>query len=224
MRPTVLLADDDENIRMVTQLYLEKEGFQTKIACDGQQALHMLEKEKIDCAVIDIMMPGMDGWQLCKEIKSYYEIPVLMLTALGEAEDTIKGFQIGTDDYMTKPFHPMELVMRVKALLKRYNISLAGSLSYTNIHIDSNRYEVQIGEEVVTLPIKQFELLYTLATHPGKIFTRDELIEKIWGFDYEGDERTVDTHIKRLRKRLKEFEDLLQIVTVRGLGYKVEIS
>ncbi|WP_379970946.1 response regulator transcription factor [Ectobacillus sp. sgz5001026] len=223
MKPTVLLVDDDENIRMIEELYLKKEGFQTVMACDGEEALRVLDREKIDCAVIDIMMPRMDGWQLCKEIKAYYEIPVLMVTALNQAEDTIKGFQIGTDDYMAKPFHPMELVMRVKAILKRYHISDEGSLSLKDILIDSNRYEVRLGDEAVTLPIKQFELLYTLAAHPGKIFTRDELIEKIWGFDYEGDDRTVDTHITRLRKHLKEFEHLLQIVTVRGLGYKVEL-
>lgn len=223
MKPTVLLVDDDENIRMIEELYLKKEGFQTVMASDGEEALRVLEKEKIDCAVIDIMMPRMDGWQLCEEIKSYYEIPVLMVTALNQAEDTIKGFQIGTDDYMAKPFHPMELVMRVKAILKRYHISAEGSLSLNDILIDSNRYEVRLGDDAVTLPIKQFELLYTLAAYPGKIFTRDELIEKIWGFDYEGDDRTVDTHITRLRKQMKEFEHLLQIVTVRGLGYKVEL-
>ncbi|MED3563299.1 response regulator transcription factor [Bacillus xiapuensis] len=223
MKPTILIADDDLNIRMVTQLYLEKEGFHTLIASDGKEAINLLETEKIDCAVIDLMMPNIDGWQLCKKIKSYYEIPVLMLTARAESEDVIKGFQIGTDDYVTKPFHPVELVMRVKSLLKRYRVISAGNLIYNHILIDSSSYKVQIMDEVLMLPTKQFELLYMLASHPGKIFTRDELIEKIWGLDYEGDERTVDTHIKKLRKQLKEYEDILQIVTVRGLGYKVEI-
>ncbi|OIK16468.1 DNA-binding response regulator [Bacillus sp. MUM 116] len=223
MKPTILIADDDSNIRMVTQLYLEKEGFHTLIANDGKEAINLLETEKIDCAVIDLMMPNIDGWQLCKKIRSYYEIPVLMLTARAESEDVIKGFQIGTDDYVTKPFHPVELVMRVKSLLKRYRVISAGNLLYNHILIDSSSYKVQIMDEVFMLPTKQFELLYMLASHPGKIFTRDELIEKIWGLDYEGDERTVDTHIKKLRKQLKEYEDILQIVTVRGLGYKVEI-
>jgi two-component system, OmpR family, response regulator len=223
MKPTILIADDDENIRMVTQLYLEKEGFQTKVACDGKEALDLLEQEKIDCAVIDLMMPNVDGWELCEKIKDYYEIPILMLTARAEAEDIIRGFKLGTDDYVTKPFHPVELVMRVKSLLKRYRVIAAGSLTFNQITIDSSSYKVQIRDEVMSLPTKQFDLLYMLASNPGKIFTRDQLIEKIWGLDYEGDERTVDTHIKKLRKQFKDFEDLLQIVTVRGLGYKVEI-
>lgn len=223
MKPTILIADDDENIRMVTQLYLEKEGFLTKIACDGKEALDLLEQEKIDCAVLDLMMPHIDGWELCEKIKNYYEIPILMLTARADAEDIIKGFQLGTDDYVTKPFHPVELVMRVKSLLKRYRVIAAGSLTFNQVTIDSSSYKVHIKDEVVSLPTKQFELLYLLASQPGKIFTRDQLIEKIWGLDYEGDERTVDTHIKKLRKQFKDYEDLMQIVTVRGLGYKVEI-
>ncbi|MBU8880368.1 response regulator transcription factor [Bacillus sp. FJAT-29790] len=224
IKPTILVADDDENIRMVTQLYLEKEGFRTKIACDGSEAIQLLEKEKVDCAVIDIMMPQIDGWQLCEEIKSYYDIPVLILTARDETEDKIKGFQIGADDYLTKPFHPVELVMRVKSLLKRYHVVSASNLSFNNLTIDISRYQVLINDKVIMLPTKQFALLYTLATQPGQIFTRNQLIEKIWGLDYEGDERTVDTHVKKLRKQLKEYEDQLQIVTVRGLGYKVEIQ
>lgn len=223
MKPTILIADDDPNIRMVTQLYLEKEGYHTKVAYDGKEALDILEQEKIDCAVIDLMMPNIDGWQLCEKIKSYYEIPVLMLTARGETDDIIKGFQIGTDDYVTKPFHPGEMVMRVKSLLKRYRVIAAGNLTFNDITIDSSSYKVLIKNEVLMLPTKQFEVLYLLASHPGKIFTRDQLIERIWGLDYEGDERTVDSHIKKLRKQLNEYEDLLQIVTVRGLGYKVEI-
>ncbi|EKN65933.1 two component transcriptional regulator, winged helix family protein [Neobacillus bataviensis LMG 21833] len=223
MKPTILIADDDPNIRMVTQLYLEKEGYHTKIACHGKEALNILEEEKIDCAVIDLMMPNIDGWQLCEKIKSYYEIPVLILTARAESDDIIKGFQIGTDDYVTKPFHPGELVMRVKSLLKRYRVIAVGNLTFNHITIDSSSYKVQIKNEVIMLPVKQFEVLYLLASYPGKIFTRDQLIERIWGLDYEGDERTVDSHIKKLRKQLNEYEDLLQIVTVRGLGYKVEI-
>jgi two-component system, OmpR family, response regulator len=223
MKTTILLADDDVNIRRVTQLYLEKEGFQTKIACDGKEALDLLEQEKIDCAVIDLMMPNVDGWELCVKIKTYYEIPVLMLTARAEPEDTIKGFKLGTDDYVTKPFHPVELVMRVKSLLKRYRVASAGKITFNDITIDQSSYKVQIKDKDFMLPTKQFELLYMLASQPGKIFTRDQLIESIWGLDYEGDERTVDTHIKKLRKQFKNDEDLLQIITVRGLGYKLEV-
>ncbi|NRD78014.1 response regulator transcription factor [Bacillus sp. BRMEA1] len=223
MKTTILIADDDVNIRRVIQLYLEKEGFRIKIACDGREALDILEQEKIDCAVIDIMMPNVDGWELCEKIKTYYEIPVLMLTARAELEDTIKGFKLGTDDYVTKPFHPAELVMRVKSLLKRYRVASDRSITFNKITIDSDSYKVRIKDEDFILPIKQFELLYTLASQPGKIFTRDQLIESIWGLDYEGDDRTVDTHIKKLRKQFKNFEDLIQICTVRGLGYKLEV-
>jgi DNA-binding response OmpR family regulator len=223
MRTTILIADDDVNIRRVTQLYLEKEGFQIKIACDGIEALNLLEKEKIDCTVIDIMMPNVDGWELCEKIKAYYGIPVLMLTARAELDDTIKGFTLGTDDYMTKPFHPAELVIRVKSLLKRYRVASDRSISFNKITIDSDSYKIQIMDEEFILPTKQFELLYMLATQPGRIFTRDQLIESIWGLDYEGDERTVDTHIKKLRKQFKNYEDILQICTIRGLGYKLEV-
>ena len=223
MKTTILIADDDVNIRRVTQLYLEKEGFQTEIACDGKEALDLLEQEKIDCAVIDLMMPNVDGWELCEKIKAYYEIPVLMLTARAEPDDTIKGFKLGTDDYVTKPFHPVELVMRVKSLLKRYRVASAGKITFNDITIDQSSYKVQIKDKDFMLPTKQFELLYMLASQPGKIFTRDQLIESIWGLDYEGDERTIDTHIKKLRKQFKNDEDLLQIITVRGLGYKLEV-
>lgn len=223
MKTTILIADDDVNIRRVTQLYLEKEGFQTEIACDGKEALDLLEREKIDCAVIDLMMPNVDGWELCEKIKAFYEIPVLMLTARAEPDDTIKGFKLGTDDYVTKPFHPVELVMRVKSLLKRYRVASAGKITFNDITIDQSSYKVQIKDKDFMLPTKQFELLYMLASQPGKIFTRDQLIESIWGLDYEGDERTIDTHIKKLRKQFKNDEDLLQIITVRGLGYKLEV-
>ncbi|MFF2447051.1 response regulator transcription factor [Neobacillus sp. NPDC058068] len=223
MKTTILIADDDVNIRRVTQLYLEKEGFQTKIACDGKEALDILEQEKIDCAVIDLMMPNVDGWELCEKIKAYFEIPVLMLTARAETNDTIKGFKLGTDDYVTKPFHPVELVMRVKSLLKRYGVASAGRITFNDISLDNSSYKVQIKDEDFLLPIKQFELLYMLASQTGKIFTREQLIERIWGLDYEGDERTVDTHIKKLRKQFKNYEDILQITTVRGLGYKLEV-
>lgn len=223
MRTTILIADDDANIRRVTKLYLEKEGFRVKIARDGKEALDLLEQEKIDCAIIDIMMPNINGWELCEKIKAYYEIPVLMLTARAELDDTIKAFKRGTDDYVTKPFYPAELVMRVKSLLKRYRVASDRRITFNKITIDSETYKVQIKGEDFILPAKQFELLYMLASHPSKIFTRDQLIENIWGLDYEGDERTVDTHIKKLRKQFKSYENILQICTVRGLGYKLEV-
>lgn len=218
----ILIVDDDENIRELVRLFLEKEGFKTTQVSDGYEASELLEKETFHCAVIDIMMPNMDGWALCEEIKQYYEMPVLMLTARSEVEDRIKGFKLGTDDYLTKPFHPMELVMRVKSILKRYNLASDEIITLGAIQIDTRKYSVSTDDLSISLPVKQFELLYTMARSPGKIFTRDHLIEKIWGFDYEGDDRTVDTHIKRLRKSLSDVKDQMEIQTVRGLGYKLE--
>ncbi|MEW9503083.1 response regulator transcription factor [Jeotgalibacillus marinus] len=218
----ILIVDDDENIRELVRLFLEKEGFQTTQVSDGNEASELLEKETFHCAVIDIMMPNMDGWALCEEIKQYYEMPVLMLTARSEVDDRIKGFKLGTDDYLTKPFHPMELVMRVKSILKRYNLSSDEIITLGAIQIDTRKYSVSTDDMSISLPVKQFDLLYTLARSPGKIFTRDQLIEKIWGFDYEGDDRTVDTQIKRLRKNLSDMDNQMEIKTVRGLGYKLE--
>lgn len=222
MKPTILLADDDENIRKVCGLYLEREGFAAVHAANGKEALEKLENQQVHCAVIDLMMPELDGWALCREIKAYYQMPVLMLSARSQAEDRIKGFQTGTDDYLTKPFHPVELVMRVKSLLKRYDISPPGKIEMESILIDSSKYQVALNGQTYSLPAKQFDLFYTLMSRPGQIFTREQLIEKIWGLHYEGDERAIDHHVKRLRKLFAGHEDVVRIVTVRGLGYKAE--
>ncbi|MBF0707258.1 response regulator transcription factor [Alkalihalobacillus hwajinpoensis] len=220
---TILLADDDPNILNLMALYIEKEGFVVKKASDGKEAEKILETDKIDLAVIDIMMPHIDGWQLCEEIRAYYDIPVLMVSARGQASDKVKGFKLGTDDYVVKPFDPIELVMRVKALLRRYHIQSAKNLSIGLFKMDAESFEVALGKEKISLPKKEFELLFKLASTPGKIFTRNQLIESIWGYDFQGDDRTIDVHVKRIRERFNSRDTPFVIKTMRGLGYRLEL-
>ncbi|MEV5114019.1 response regulator [Peribacillus frigoritolerans] len=193
-------------------------------ASDGMQALKVMEKVKIDLAVIDIMMPNMDGWQLCKELREFSDIPILMLTAKGETTQKVKGFGLGADDYLVKPFEPIELVLRIKALLKRYKITISQTLNIVELKMNRNTHEMSFKEQEYTIPLKEFELLFKLASYPGKTFSREDLIEDIWGYDYEGDERTVDVHIKRVRERFPESEFPFRIKTIWGLGYRLEIT
>ncbi|KNH21391.1 MAG: response regulator transcription factor [Priestia megaterium] len=219
----ILVADDDQHIRELISLYLEKQGFKIIKAADGEEAWAKMEEFRIDLAVVDIMMPFKDGWELTKEIKEYFDIPVLMVTARGESHDKLKGFDIGTDDYVVKPFDPQEMVARVKALLRRYRVEANNVIYMGNIKLDRTKLEMSAGETSEQLPLKEFELLFTLVSSPGKIFTRDQLIQLIWGYDYEGDERTVDVHIKRLRERLNHMKNVgMEIKTIRGLGYRAE--
>lgn len=220
----IVVVDDDPHIRELLRAILVKEGITIVEAEDGEKALSILEKNNIDLVILDIMMPNMDGWEFCKEVRSYYSdtLPILMLTAKGETTQKVKGFNIGADDYLVKPFAPAELVVRVKALLKRYQISISNKIEIGNIVIDRDSHKVSVGNEEVTLPLKEFELLFKLATHQRKILSREQLIEDIWGFDYEGDERTVDVHIKRLRQRFSHEACPFKITTIRGLGYRLE--
>lgn len=219
----ILVADDDQHIRELISLYLENQGFKIIKAADGEEAWAKMEEFRIDLAVVDIMMPFKDGWELTKEIKEYFDIPVLMVTARSESHDKLKGFDIGTDDYVVKPFDPQEMVARVKALLRRYRVEANNVIFMGNIKLDRTKLEMSAGETSEQLPLKEFELLFTLVSSPGKIFTRDQLIQLIWGYDYEGDERTVDVHIKRLRERLNHMKNVgMEIKTIRGLGYRAE--
>lgn len=183
-----------------------------------------MEKVKIDLVILDIMMPNMDGWQLCEEIRGFSDIPILMLTAKGETSQKVKGFSLGADDYLVKPFEPIELVIRVRALLKRYNIMLSQTLSIGALNMNRKTHEISFGKQDYTIPLKEFELLFKLGSYPGKTFSREELIEDIWGYDYEGDERTVDVHIKRVRERFPELTFPFRIRTIWGLGYRLEIT
>jgi two-component system, OmpR family, response regulator len=220
----ILVVDDEAHIRELVRLYLDDEGFEIVEKSNGADALEYAENHPVDLVILDIMMPKLDGWALCRELRELGDIPILMITSKGEAEDKIKGFKLGTDDYLVKPFDPVELVFRVKALLKRYRISISSEIKLGEITLDRKSYNViyKNGKKV-TLPMKEFELLYKLGSYTGQLFTRDNLIEQIWGIDYEGDERTVDVHIKRLRERFAEFEADFKIVTIRGLGYRLEV-
>jgi two-component system OmpR family response regulator len=220
---TILVVDDDPHIRELVGVFLREEGFTVLEAADGREALALLETTRADLVILDIMMPNMDGWQLCRELRELYDTPLLMLTAKGETSQKIKGFQLGTDDYLVKPFEPLELVVRVKALLRRYRIAVSQRVQIGELLLDRKTYEAQVGDKQVTLPLKEFELLFKLASYPGKTFSREQLIEQIWGYDYEGDERTVDVHIKRLRERFPEERHSFRISTIRGLGYRLEV-
>ncbi|MBA3926427.1 response regulator transcription factor [Listeria rustica] len=218
----ILMVDDDSNIRELVTIFLEKEGFTVFNAEDGVDALAVLEKTTVDLAIIDIMMPNMDGWELCSAIKNFQEIPVIFLTARGEIEQKIKGFSLGADDYVVKPFAPEELVARIRVLLKRYQILATQEIRIGNISLNEKEMLVMLQNQAITLPLKEFQLLFRLAGYPDKTFSREQLIEEIWGYDYEGDERTVDVHIKRLREKFPTDISGFSIRTIRGLGYRLE--
>ncbi|MFD1176702.1 response regulator transcription factor [Paenibacillus puldeungensis] len=220
----LLLADDNANIRQLVRYAMTKEGYQVHEAQDGLEAVKLMERESIDLAIIDIMMPGMDGFDLCDYIRTNYDIPIILLTALDQLSDKEKGYMRGTDDYVTKPFDPEELVFRVKALFRRYTRTSSDTIRMNRIVIDRKNIEVSDGQSVLFLPMKEFELLSQLAQYPGRLFSRDELIQLVWGADYEGDDRTVDVHIKRLRQRFADYTDDFTIQTVRGIGYKIEVN
>lgn len=219
----IMVVDDDTNIRELIRLILKKEGFDVLEASDGVDALEKLERNKVDLIVLDIMMPNMDGWECCSEIRDFYDMPILMLTAKGETSQKLKGFKLGADDYLTKPFEPEELVARVKALLKRCNIALSKVIEIGKVIIDQNQYMVRTQTEEITLPLKEFELLFMLASAPGKTFSRERLIEDIWGFDFDGNERTLDVHIGRIREKFVQEIYGFKITTIRGVGYRMEM-
>lgn len=219
----VLVVDDDPNIRKLVGHFLRREGFGVLEAGNGREALQTLETVKADLVILDIMMPEMDGYALCRELRELYDLPLLMLTAKGESEQKVKGFDLGTDDYLVKPFDPPELMARVRALLKRYRIHAAHTVQVGDLSLNRTTYECKVGDEVLLLPLKEFELLFKLASCPYKTFTRDQLIEEIWGYNYEGNERTVDVHVNRLRERFPESQHAFRISTVRGLGYRLEV-
>ena len=219
----IMVIDDDRNIRELIRLILKKEAFEVTEADDGLDALAQLEKCKADLIILDVMMPNMDGWEFCAEVRKFNDLPILMLTAKGETSQKIKGFELGADDYLAKPFEPTELVARVKALLKRCHIAVSKIIELGRITIDRNQYMVKTAKEEITLPLKEFELLFMLASYPGKTFSRDSLIESIWGYDFDGNERTLDVHIGRLRDRFPQDLYGYKITTIRGVGYRLEV-
>ncbi|WP_028608488.1 response regulator transcription factor [Paenibacillus harenae] len=218
----VLVVDDDPHIRELVRVILQKEGLSVKEAEDGAAALEQMESSPADMVILDIMMPHMDGWELCRELRKHYDIPLLMLTAKGEMADKVRGFNLGTDDYLVKPFDPAELTVRVRALMKRYRIAVSQQVSSGELQLDRQTYEVKIREEQLTLPPKEFELLFMLAGNLGRTLTRNQLIEAIWGYDFDGNERTLDVHINRLREKFVAWDVTVKISTIRGLGYRLE--
>lgn len=221
---TILVADDDKNIRELISVVLKNENFNIRKASNGQEAMDIIESEKIDLAIIDIMMPIKDGYSLTKEIRECYDIPILMVTAKRESYDKLKGFELGIDDYIVKPFDILELLARVKAMLRRCKMFSNNILNIGDLELNHNEYSLKSSGENINLASKEFQVLYKMSNFPGKIFTRNELIENIWGIDYMGDNRTVDVHIKRLREKLQKVGSNVNIVTVRGLGYKLEVN
>lgn len=218
----ILIADDDPHIRKLVRLHLTKEGYRVIEAEDGEIAGRRMEENETHLAIVDLMMPNKDGYQLCEEIRRDYDIPVVILTAKDNMIDKEKGFSAGTDDYLTKPFEPKELIFRIKALLRRFRVAGEDIITFNQTVINKKSYEVTCNSHTLILPLKEFELLYQLASFPGRTFTREDLITKVWGSDFSGDDRTVDVHIKRLRERFQDRTDDFHIRTVRGLGYQLE--
>lgn len=223
----IMVVDDDFNIAQLVKLYLERDGYSVDLYGDGQEALDAFRSNPPHLVVLDIMLPGMDGWEVCKEIRKHSQIPIIMLTAKGETFDKILGLELGADDYVVKPFEPKELVARVKAVLRRHKVTAGdekGQVSYPNLSVNIEDYTVKYYGTSIDLPPKELELLYFLASNPNKVFTREQLLEHVWGFDFFGDSRTVDVHIKRLREKFNHENDSWQIKTVWSVGYKFEVK
>lgn len=220
----ILVVDDDPHILDLVSIQLSQAGYAITKARNGEEALDLLEKHDPDLAIVDVMMPGMDGYTLTRKIRANYEIPVLLLTAKAELEDKEKGFLAGSDDYVVKPFEPKELQFRVNAILRRYDKALDAFIEAGPMKINRQNYEVSIGKKTLLLPLKEFELLSLLASRPNQVFQRELLLERVWGYDYEGDEQTLNVHIKRIREKLQKLTEDVKIVTVRGVGYKLEVQ
>ena len=227
-KPYILLVDDDPNIRRLVQLYLEKEGFRVVCADRGDDALNIFRKEPLDLMLLDVMLPGMDGWSVLKSVRKTSAIPIIMLTAKDETFDKVLGLELGADDYITKPFESKELVARVKAVLRRTQTpeEKTDVLSFPALTVSLAQYEVLYEGNKVDMPPKELEVLYFLASHPNQVFTRDQLLEQVWGFNFVGDSsRTVDVHIKRIREKLPDCEKHGWLIrTIWGVGYKFEIK
>lgn len=221
---TCLVVDDDKFILNDLKREIEREHISVITSLSGEEALEVVEHKYIDIAVVDIMMPGMDGFELCQILKDIFDIPVIMLTARDELSDKENAFLAGTDDYVTKPFEIKELIFRIKAVLRRFKINSSNELQIGNTHINSVDMEITINQKTMLLPKKEFALLDYLMRNKDKVLQRDKIIEVVWGIDFEGDEQTLDVHIKRIRKRLEKLESDVLIKTVRGVGYKAVLA
>lgn len=228
MQYKILIVDDDVNICELLRLYLEKDGFETIVANDGETAVKYAEKFSPDLILLDIMLPGLDGWQVCREIRKTSETPIIMLTAKGETFDKILGLELGADDYVSKPFDTKEVIARIKAVLRRSSEkdkkNNVEEVRYDKLIINLTNYELIVNGNRIDTPPKELELIYHLASNPNRVYTRDQLLDEVWGFDYYGDSRTVDVHVKRLREKLENVSDEWSLKTVWGVGYKFETS
>lgn len=223
----IMVVDDDQNICELLRLYLEKEGYTVVLANDGKKALEVFEKESPDLILLDIMLPGLDGWQVCREIRKKSQCPIIMLTAKGEVFDKVLGLELGADDYVVKPFETKEVVARIKAVLRRIGKNgeePVKEVKYDKLSINLTNYELKVNGKQIDTPPKEMELIYHLASNPNRVFTRDQLLDEVWGFDYYGDSRTVDVHVKRLREKLEGVSDQWTLKTVWGVGYKFEVK
>ena len=227
MKTKIMVVDDDPNIRELVRLYLEKEGFEVTCAERGDEAVKMFRATPPNLMLLDVMLPGMDGWQVCREVRKISNIPIIMLTAKDETFDKVLGLELGADDYIVKPFDMKELVARIKAVIRRFQAADAPEkeLVFPGLTINISQYTVTYMGKPLEMPPREIELLYFLASHPSMVFTREQLLEQVWGYDYFGDSRTVDVHVKRLREKLSGGEELgWQIKTVWGVGYKFEVK
>ncbi len=223
---TVVIVDDDKNICELVRLYLAKEGFQVKCAFTGRQALSVIEDAKPCAVILDIMLPEIDGIEVLKKIRQMGKTPVIMLSAKGETIDKVLGLELGADDYVVKPFEPKELIARVKAVLRRFESDDLDTeeITFDKLSINMSTYELRIDGNVTEIPPKELELLNYLCKHPNKVFTRDQLLDEVWGYEYFGDSRTVDVHVKRLREKVEGVSDKWSLKTVWGVGYKFEVK
>ncbi len=227
MAISVLVVEDDPNIRELLQLYLEKEGYAVTLAADGGQGLEKFRAIRPNLVLLDLMMPVMDGWEVCKAIREEGSTPVIMLTAKGETDDKVTGLKAGADDYVTKPFEMKELLARIEAVLRRVDLcaekTQARRLVFDKLVIDMDAFELTVDGKKVDTPPKEMELLFYLASSPNRVYTRNQLLDEVWGFDYFGDSRTVDVHVKRLREKLEGISEKWSVKTVWGVGYKFEV-
>jgi len=223
----ILIVDDDQNICELLRLYTEKEGFTVVMAHDGRRAVEVFKEEEPDLILLDIMLPEMDGWQVCREIRKVSKCPIIMLTAKGETFDKVLGLELGADDYVVKPFEAKEVIARIKAVLRRsakqdpYEKRI---VTFDKLSINLNNYELRVDGVQIDTPPKEMELIFHLASNPNRVFSRDQLLDEVWGFNYYGDSRTVDVHVKRLREKLEGVSDQWTLKTVWGVGYKFDVK
>ena len=224
----VLIVDDDKNICDLLRLYLEKDGYSVLLCHDGDDAVVKFKALSPDMVLLDIMLPGKDGWQVCREIRKISNVPIIMITAKGETIDKVIGLELGADDYIVKPFDAKEVIARINAVTRRVGAGVAEpeqkEVHYDKLSVNMDSYELKVNGKIIETPPKELELLYYLASNPNRVYTRDQLLDEVWGFEYYGDSRTIDVHIKRLREKLEGISDKWSLKTVWGVGYKFEVA